>query len=187
MSGRFALLDRDGTINEERDHLGHPDEVELIPGAAAAIRRLRDDLGFGVVCLTNQAEIGRGRLAWATLEAIHTRLDTLLRAEKAWLDGVFVCPHRPEDNCSCRKPAPGLALQAASRFGFEPSDAVVVGDHERDVGLGRAIGATTVLVLTGHGAQEVARAGEEADHVAADLAQAVAIIASLEWARGRSA
>jgi D-glycero-D-manno-heptose 1,7-bisphosphate phosphatase len=184
MSRRFVLLDRDGTINEERDHLADPEEVVLIPGAARAIRALRDELDYGIVCLTNQADVGRGRLPPATLDAINARLEALLGADGARLDAVLVCPHRPEDACGCRKPAPGLALEAASRFGFDPSSAFVIGDHARDVGVGHAIGATTILVRTGHGNEEVERAGAHADHVVSDLAAAVDIIASLDGARG---
>jgi D-glycero-D-manno-heptose 1,7-bisphosphate phosphatase len=183
MSRRFVLLDRDGTINEDREHLADPDEVALIPGAARAIRTLRDELDYGIVCVTNQADVGRGRLPRSTLDEINARLEALLEADGARLDAIFVCPHRPEDGCGCRKPATGLALQATTRFGFDPSSAFVIGDHAGDVGLGKAIGATTVLVLTGHGHEEVERVDVRADHVVPDLVAAVAIIASLEGAR----
>jgi D-glycero-D-manno-heptose 1,7-bisphosphate phosphatase len=176
---RFALVDRDGTINEERHHLADPDDVVLLPGAADALVRLRDELGMGIVVVTNQAEIGRGNLRPERLEEIHGRLRTLLATEGATVDGIFVCPHAPEDGCDCRKPAPGLALAAAARFGFDPTGAFVVGDHAGDMGMGRAIGATTVFVRTGHGPEEEVAARPLADHVAADLGEAVAIIAAL--------
>jgi D-glycero-D-manno-heptose 1,7-bisphosphate phosphatase len=175
---RFALVDRDGTINEERHHLADPDDVALIPGAAGALVRLRDDLGMGVAIVTNQAEIGRGHLSPERLDAIHARLLELLEREGATVDGIFVCPHAPEEGCSCRKPAPGLAMQASERFAFKPAEAIVIGDHARDMGMGRAIGATTVFVRTGHGRDEEAAAVPLADHVADDLAGAVAIIAA---------
>jgi D-glycero-D-manno-heptose 1,7-bisphosphate phosphatase len=176
---RFALLDRDGTINTEVDHLSDPDELVLIPGSAAAIRRLREDLGLGIVVVTNQANVGRGLLSTGQLDAIHERLRSMLAAEGATVDAIFVCPHAPEDDCACRKPRPGMALEATERFGFDPADAFVVGDHAGDVGTGRAIGATTFLVMTGHGPAEVERAREDADHVVPDLAAAVDIIAGL--------
>jgi D-glycero-D-manno-heptose 1,7-bisphosphate phosphatase len=175
---RFALLDRDGTINVERDHLSDPDELELIPGAAPAIQRLRT-LGLGLVVVTNQANVGRGLLAPERLEQIHDRLISMLAAEGATVDAILSCPHAPEDGCACRKPAPGLAIQAAERFGFEPSRAFVVGDHAGDMGMGRAIGATTLFVLTGHGADELADAAALADHVVPDLSAAADIIARL--------
>jgi D-glycero-D-manno-heptose 1,7-bisphosphate phosphatase len=175
---RFALVDRDGTINEERHHLATPDEVALIPGSADALVRLRD-MGLGIVVVTNQAEVGRGHLAPAELDRINERLRTLLAEHGAVVDAIEVCPHRPEDGCDCRKPKPGMALRAAERLGFEPDASVVIGDHLADLGMGRAIGATTILVRTGHGADAEPEAGALADHVADDLAGAVAIIAGL--------
>lgn len=175
---RFALLDRDGTINEERHHLASADEVELIPGAADAIVKLRD-LGLGIVVVTNQAEVGRGNLDIADLDRIHERMSALLADHGATVDAIEVCPHRPEDVCDCRKPRPGMALRAAARLGFAPDATVVVGDHLADLGMGRAIGATTILVRTGHGAEAEADADGLADHVADDLPGAVAIIAGL--------
>jgi D-glycero-D-manno-heptose 1,7-bisphosphate phosphatase len=181
---RFALVDRDGTINEERDHLRDPDAVALIPGAASALVRLRDELGVGIVVVTNQADVGRGILSMADLERINERLLTLLGAEGASIDAIEVCPHRPDEGCPCRKPAPGMALRAAQRLGFDPADSVVIGDHASDVGMGRAIGATTVLVRTGHGRAQEADAAPLATHVADDLAGAVAIIAGLPASEG---
>lgn len=179
MTRRFVLVDRDGTINEERHHLSHPDEVALIPGAADALVRLRDELGMGIVVVTNQAEIGRGNLDPATLEAIHDRLRAVLAERGATVDAILVCPHAPEDACRCRKPQPGLGEQAIARFGFDAADAFVIGDHAGDMGMGRAIGATTVFVRTGHGSEEAGVALPLADHVADDLRAAAAIIAGL--------
>jgi len=174
---RFVLLDRDGTINEEVGHLADPDELRLIPGSADAIRRLRD-LGLGIVVVTNQANVGRGLLPPVELERVHERLRKMLAAEGVEVDAILHCPHAPEDGCRCRKPAPGMALDAAARFGFDPAESFVVGDHAGDVGMGRAVGATTFLVLTGHGVGERAKAGGDADHVVADLAAATDIIAA---------
>ncbi|HEY6566576.1 MAG TPA: HAD family hydrolase [Actinomycetota bacterium] len=179
MTGRrFALLDRDGTINVEVDHLDEPDQLELLPGAAAAIRRLRE-LGLGIAIVTNQAQVGRGLLTPDQLTRIHERLRSMLAEQDATVDAVLFCPHPPEDGCDCRKPLPGMAVEAADRFGFDPAEAFVVGDHASDMGMGRAIGARTILVLTGHGAHERARGGAIADHVVADLAAAVDIIAGI--------
>jgi len=176
---RFALVDRDGTIIEERHHLDDPDGVALLTGASEALIRLRDELGMGIVIVTNQADVGRGLLAPDRLTSIHERLIELLTADGASVDAILVCPHAPEEGCDCRKPAPGLARQAATRFAFEPRDAFVIGDHAGDMGMGRAVGATTVFVRTGHGAEEEVPARPLADHIAEDLPGAVAIIASL--------
>jgi D-glycero-D-manno-heptose 1,7-bisphosphate phosphatase len=178
---RFVLLDRDGTINEEVGHLSDPSDLRLIPGSADAIRRLRS-AGLGVVIVTNQANVGRGLLSTDALEEIHARLRTMLDAEGTQVDAILHCPHAPEEGCDCRKPAPGMAVDAAARFSFDVAQAYVIGDHAGDAGMGRAIGATTFLVLTGHGVEE--REGVErdglADHVVADLAAAADIITALE-------
>jgi D-glycero-D-manno-heptose 1,7-bisphosphate phosphatase len=176
---RFALVDRDGTINEERHHLATAAEVALIAGSADALVRLRDEIGMGIVVVTNQAEVGRGNLDASELDRIHDRLRSLLAEHGAAVDAIEVCPHAPDDACDCRKPQPGMALRAAARLGFDPSEAVVVGDHLADLGMGRAIGATTILVRTGHGADSEPAAGDLADHVADDLGGAVTIIAGL--------
>ncbi|HEX3299333.1 MAG TPA: HAD family hydrolase [Actinomycetota bacterium] len=178
MTRRFALVDRDGTINEERHHLATEDEVALIDGSAEALVRLRE-LGFGIVVVTNQAEVGRGNLEVAQLDRINERLRVLLADGGATVDAIEVCPHRPEDRCECRKPQPGMALRAAERLGFAPGESVVIGDHLADLGMGRAIGATTILVRTGHGAAAEREASYLADHVTDDLTGAVAIIAGL--------
>jgi D-glycero-D-manno-heptose 1,7-bisphosphate phosphatase len=175
---RFALVDRDGTINVEVEHLGDPSQLVLIPGSAAAIRRLRE-LGLGIVVVTNQAQVGRGLLDPDRLASIHERLRSMLAEQDATVEAILYCPHLPEDDCDCRKPQPGMALDAVERFGFDPAKAFVVGDHAGDMGMGRAIGATTILVLTGHGEQERERAKGMANHVAQDLAVAVGIIAGI--------
>jgi D-glycero-D-manno-heptose 1,7-bisphosphate phosphatase len=172
---RYVLLDRDGTINEEIGYVLSPAELRLIPGAAAAIRRL-NELGLGVVVVTNQSPIGRGWMTEQDLAAVHDRLRDLLRAEGAAVDAIEHCPHAPGTGCRCRKPATGLVERAASRLGFHPSQAFVVGDHAGDMAMGRAVGARTVFVLTGHGPEERPAAEPFADHVVPDLGAAVDVI-----------
>lgn len=171
---RFVLIDRDGTLNVEKNYLSDPAELELIPGAAAAIQRLRA-AGFGVVVVTNQSGIARGYFDLNRLDAIHARLRELLAAEGAAVDGIYICPHGPDDDCTCRKPLPGMIKQAMAEHGFDPRAAVVIGDKEADVELGRGVGATTFLVRTGHGRKTEAK-GSNADHVVEDLPAAVNVI-----------
>jgi D-glycero-D-manno-heptose 1,7-bisphosphate phosphatase len=175
---RFVLLDRDGTLIVEKHYLADPDQVELIAGAADGLRRLaaRD---LGLVVVTNQSGIGRGFFDTARLAQIHERMLSQLRAEGVALDGIFFCPHHPDLACACRKPQTGLALRAAAELGFEPASAFVVGDMASDIGLGRALGATTLLVRTGHGAETLARGEARPDHVVADLREAAERIESL--------
>jgi len=176
---RFVLLDRDGTINVEKGYLLDPDELELVPGAIEALRELTS-LGLGMVVVTNQSPLGRGLLTPDGLERIHDRLRELLHAEGVPLLGIYVCPHRPDDGCDCRKPAPGLALRAADEHGFDLRRAFVVGDHRSDVEMGRRVGATTILLRTGHGVEELERgAAAFADHVVDDLPAAAAVIGDL--------
>lgn len=166
-----ALLDRDGTIIVERDYLGDPAGVELIPGAAAALRRLAA-MGYALVVLTNQSGVARGYFGLDDVARVHGRLEALLAAEGVRLDGVYICPHGPTDACDCRKPLPGMAHAAARDLGLDLARSVMIGDKKVDLDLGRAVGARAVLVRTGHGAKEEAKAAPAADFVADDLAAA---------------
>jgi len=172
---RFALIDRDGTINVEKHYLSDPDHLELLPGAGEAIARL-NKAGWGVVIITNQSGIGRGYFDLERLGEIHERLAQLLDAHGAHVDGIEICHHAPEDDCICRKPLPGMALRAAERLGFDPKQAVMIGDKEADVGLGHSVGAISYLVRTGYGKSH--EATTKADHVVDDLAAAVDILLS---------
>jgi len=173
---RFVLLDRDGTINEEVGYVMHPDELRLLPGVRDALRQLQG-LGLGLVVVTNQTPVGRGAMTADELEAIHERLRLLLADSGVSLDGIEACPHRRDDGCDCRKPATGLVERAARIHGFDPAASWLVGDHSTDMLLGRAVGARTILVLTGHGEEELASgAGEFADAVVAGLPDAADLI-----------
>ena len=147
---KLILLDRDGTVNEEVHYLARPEQLNLIPGVAAGIRQF-NQARFAVAIVTNQSGVARGYLSVTTLESIHQRLRELLAAEGAVIDGIFFCPHLPSDECSCRKPQPQLAHHAAHEIGTTLEGAIVIGDKECDVLLGKAIQATTILVRTGHG------------------------------------
>jgi D-glycero-D-manno-heptose 1,7-bisphosphate phosphatase len=173
MAKRFVLIDRDGTINVEKHYLSDPADLVLIDGVGAAIRRL-NDAGYGVAVITNQSGIARGYFDMTRLDAIHARLADLLAAEGASVDGIYLCPHGPDDDCGCRKPLPGMVQQAVAEHGFDPGQAFMVGDKEVDIGLGHAVGATTFLVRTGYGKKY--EATTKADHVVDDLGGAVDLI-----------
>lgn len=175
---RFVALDRDGTIIVERHYLSDPDLVELLPGAASGLRQLRE-LGLGLVVVTNQSPIGRGYFDETRLELIHQRLVELLAAEGVELDGVYFCPHTPDDNCSCRKPRPGMLKLAAQELNFELPDCFVIGDNTCDIELGRRVRATTFLVRTGYGAQVAAESVASPDYVVDDLQGAAQVIERL--------
>jgi len=173
---RFVLLDRDGTIMVDRHYLADPTGVELLPGAAAGLRRLRD-LGLGLAVVTNQSGLARGLMTAEQVAAVNQRLRELLFAEGITLDGIYLCPHAPEDRCFCRKPAIGLAMQAARDLGFDPAEAFVIGDKASDIVLARNLRARAILVRTGNGRQTERSGNCAPDAIVDDLADAAAWIA----------
>lgn len=172
-AGRAAvLLDRDGTIIHERHYLADPDGVELIPGAAEALRDLAGH-GFALVVVTNQSGIARGLIRPDQYVAVERRLNELLEEQGVRLDATFHCPHHPEWSgpCDCRKPAPGLYLRAADALGLELSRSYYIGDKVGDVLPAQRFGGTGFLVRTGHGAEQ-ATSAPDGVHVVDDLASA---------------
>lgn len=171
---RLIILDRDGVINEDSDdYIKSPDEYIPIPGSLEAIARL-NQAGYTVVVATNQSGIGRGYFDLPTLEAMHDKLRSLLAAVHGRIDGIFYCPHTPDDQCECRKPRPGLYQQIASHFGISLAGVPVIGDSLRDIDAARAVGAKPVLVRTGKGLRTL-QSGEGLDDIPVydDLADAV--------------
>jgi D-glycero-D-manno-heptose 1,7-bisphosphate phosphatase len=153
------LLDRDGTLIEERHYLRDPEQVVLVPGAAEPMRRLAE-LGCRFFLASNQSGIGRGLLTTDDYLAVHARLEGLLQSEGITLTGAAFCPHGPAEGCPCRKPLTGMWTELSARFGLHPESTVMIGDKAADIAFGRAIGcAETVLVLTGHGRDEAIKLG----------------------------
>lgn len=172
-----AFLDRDGTINREVDYLAHPDDLELLPGAADAVARL-NRAGLQVIVVTNQSGVARGKLDEEMLSRIHARLDELLVESGAHVDAYYACPHHPEHGgpryrraCDCRKPLPGMLLAAAADHELDLAGSWMVGDSLRDVEAGLAAGTRAILVATG----KPDRLEEESERVlaAASLSAAV--------------
>lgn len=174
-SRRMVLLDRDGTVCVERGYVDDPDQIELLPGAAAGLRKLRM-LGMGLILVTNQSAVGRGYLTFQQLDRIHSRLKEMLRAESVAFDAIYVCPHRPDEGCECRKPAPGMVLTAVRELAFEPRACFVIGDKPSDVELATGIGATSLLVTTGYGQETLAQRQTEADYAVDSLMEAAEVI-----------
>ena len=174
---RFVVLDRDGTINAERKYLSSPHQVELLPRASAGLRLLLD-LGLRLIVVTNQSGVGRGYYDMAQVEKTHSRLGELLAADHVELDGIYFCPHTPEDDCDCRKPRTGLLEQAAGELGFCAREGFVIGDKPCDIDLGKAVGAITVLVRTGYGAEYESAGTVSPDFIADDLLEAAEWIGS---------
>jgi histidinol-phosphate phosphatase family protein len=170
-----AFLDRDGTIIRDASYVRDPGDVELLPGAAAAIRRL-NDAGIPVIVVTNQSGIARGWLDLAEYNAVRARLDGLLRDESAHIDATYMCPHHPDVSgpCDCRKPALGMYRQAIGEHGLDPSRSLFVGDRWRDVAPAAALGGRAIMLDTSSTpAEDRERARAEAIEVASTLRDAV--------------
>ena len=178
MKRRFVVLDRDGTIIEECSYLSDRDQIKLIPGAAAALRKLKE-MGLGLTVITNQSGVGRGYFDEQRLREIHERLFQIIALEGVQLDGLYYCPHRPEDECLCRKPTITLMKKASEELRFDLHRSFVIGDKMSDIEMGRQAGAKTFLVRTGHGTQVAGGQGPSPDYIVADLAEAAEMIAVL--------
>ena len=179
---KLVILDRDGTINQDRDDfVKSPEEWVPLPGALQAIARL-NHAGWHVVIASNQSGLGRGLFDVAALNAMHDKLHKLLAAEGGRVDAIFYCPHTPEDACHCRKPQPGLFEQIGQRFGVSLKGVPAVGDSLRDLLAASAAGCDTHLVLTGKSAGlspvQAAQGLPEGARVHADLSAFVQALLS---------
>lgn len=176
----LVILDRDGVINREsRLFVTSPDEWVPLPGSIAAIAAL-SKAGFTVTVASNQSGLARGLFDSAALELMHEKMRALVAAEGGHIDRVVVCPHGPDDDCSCRKPKPGMLLQLGDHYGVSLAGVPVIGDSLRDLEAAVGVGARPILVRTGNGRDTerlltVEFAGVE---VFDDLRAAVAFLAS---------
>lgn len=159
---RAVFLDRDGTINRHVGFVTHPDQLELLPRAAEAIRCL-NERHIPVIIITNQPVVARGEVSEAELAKIHDRLGTLLAEHGAFVNDIFYCPHHPDGGfagevvalkrvCDCRKPAPGLLLQAAQKYNVDLAASFMIGDSARDVEAGKNAGCRTAAIGDIYGA-----------------------------------
>jgi D-glycero-D-manno-heptose 1,7-bisphosphate phosphatase len=155
-----VFLDRDGTINIEKQYLFRVEDLELLPGAAEGIALLCR-AGYRIIVASNQSGIGRGYYTEDDVQHLHRHLDQILNQYGAWVDAYYYCPHHPEQaigefrtECDCRKPLPGMLLQAAADLEVELASSFMVGDKLVDVHAGRAAGCIPILVRTGYGAAE---------------------------------
>jgi D-glycero-D-manno-heptose 1,7-bisphosphate phosphatase len=153
-----VFLDRDGTINVEKDYLYRIEDFEFTPGAIEGIKLL-NDAGYLVIVVTNQSGVARGYYGEADIERLHNAIDQLLKVAGARVDGWYYCPHHTAGNhpynqeCRCRKPLPGMLLTAASEQAVDLSRSWIVGDKVADIQAGVAAGCKPVLVLTGYGVE----------------------------------
>ncbi len=153
MNIKLIILDRDGTINYDRDdYVKSVQEWQPLPGAIQAISKL-NHAGWHVVVASNQSGLGRGLFDVETLNAMHSKMNKLLAAEGGRIDAIFYCPHTPEDKCNCRKPLSGLFTQIGERYAIDMRGVPAVGDSLRDLQASEKVGCEPHLVLTGKGEQ----------------------------------
>ena len=154
---KAIFLDRDGTINKYVGFLRDINEFELIDGVSKAIKMINQS-GYLAIVVTNQPVIARGEVSWEELHEIHKKMETLLGKDGAYIDGMYICPHHPDKgfegerpeykfDCDCRKPKPGLLLQAAKDFNINLSQSYMIGDSERDVEAGKAAGCKESIMV----------------------------------------
>jgi D-glycero-D-manno-heptose 1,7-bisphosphate phosphatase len=174
---RLVVLDRDGVINRESpDFIRTPAEWVPLPGSIQAMADLTR-AGFDVVVASNQSGVGRGLFTADTLAAIHARMTATVEAAGGRLAGIFVCPHRPEDACDCRKPRAGLMQQIEANFGLSLRGRPVIGDSYRDLEAAWRVSARAMLVRSGNGAEtERLLDAAAAVEVFPDLAAAAALL-----------
>ena len=145
---KAVFLDRDGTIAEDVHYCRRVEDFELFPTVPEAIKLLNDN-GFKVVVVTNQSGIARGYFTEETLAQIHQKMKDELAKHGAHVDGIYYCPHHPDDGCDCRKPGTALFRKAALDLDIDTKTSYVVGDMQMDIDAGKALGCRTILVTTG--------------------------------------
>jgi D-glycero-D-manno-heptose 1,7-bisphosphate phosphatase len=173
MLQKVVFLDRDGVINRDSpDYIKSLKEFEFLPGTLEALRRLTER-GFTCIVITNQSAPARDLMSSETLDAIHFHLCAAVAAAGGRILDIFVCPHLPAADCSCRKPKPGLLFAAQQKYRIDFSSAVMIGDSTKDIECALNAGVrTTILVQTGNGekaARELSARKLFPDFIAQDL------------------
>jgi D-glycero-D-manno-heptose 1,7-bisphosphate phosphatase len=155
-----VFLDRDGTINEEMGYINHPDRFVIFPFIPEAIR-IFNALDFKVIIISNQSGVARGYFSETLVKTIHQMLKDVLVASNAKIDAIYYCPHHPAEgaeayriDCTCRKPKPGMVLQAVEEHGIDLANSYMIGDRFRDIQFAKTLELASAMVLTGYGKGE---------------------------------
>lgn len=168
---RAVFLDRDGTIAEDVHYCRRVEDFEILPTVPQGIRLLNEH-GFRIIVITNQSGLARGYFTEETLSCIHDKMKAELGIHSARVDAIYSCPHHPDEGCECRKPKPGLLLQAAEEMGIALQFSYMIGDHEKDIEAGRAAGCKTLFVTTGPNQENGSRQSISPDYIANNLYEA---------------
>jgi D-glycero-D-manno-heptose 1,7-bisphosphate phosphatase len=172
-TGRPVILDRDGTIVIDRHYLSDADGLAFLPGAAEGLRLMYSQ-GCRLIVITNQSGVGRGMFTLDALDRMNIRLAQMVEQAGARLEKIYYCPHRPEDQCLCRKPGTHLMSEATLELGFVSGEAVVIGDKTSDIEFGRRCGAATMLIVEDPADPRARSTG--ADHLVRNLLEAAMIL-----------
>ena len=172
---KWIIVDRDGTLIVEKNYLHCVEDIELLPGAAEGLRLL-EEAGCNIIVASNQSGVGRGYFSSDEVVSVNNAVADMFKNEGANIKDFFFCPHKPSDNCCCRKPLTGLAEQAMTKYNFSVEDIVcVIGDKSSDIGLGKNLGRPAVLVMTGYGNEEFKK-GVRGTYNTGDLSEAAFLI-----------
>lgn len=143
---RAIFLDRDGVINKKRDdYVKSINELEIFPFVASAIKKL-NNANFKVVVITNQSAVNRNIITHKKVEQIHLTIQNYLKKNQSFIDAFYYCPHRPDENCICRKPKPGLLIKAIQDFKINPKESWMIGDSNSDLESGRLVGCNVMKI-----------------------------------------
>ncbi len=166
---KCIFLDRDGNINVEKDYLHRVEDFEFEEGALEAIK-IFSESEYLIVVVTNQSGVARGYYSEEDVKTLHDYLDRRVRETGGRVDGYYYCPHHPEKgigdykkDCGCRKPEPGMFLEAKRDLDIDFENSIMVGDKMSDVEAGRRLGMRGILVRTGHGKSEEVKAGRDVE------------------------
>lgn len=171
--GRALFLDRDGTVIHDLHYLADPEKVSFLPGVHRALITLQQK-GYALVSVSNQSGIGRGIITEEQARSVEARILAEFRAAGVGMTGSYVCPHAPEEGCACRKPLPGMLLQAARDLDLDLSQSWMIGDKMTDVAAGTAAGCRTVLINRKHGDRDLP--GLSAEFTCRDWDETCAVI-----------
>ncbi len=148
MSRRCVFIDRDDTIAKDVPYCDSPDKFNLFPGIPGQIKRL-NDAGYLVIVITNQSGIGRGYFTEDTLKKIHEKMMSEIESAGGHLDAIYYCPHRPDENCQCRKPKTLMGERAVKDFDIDVSGSFMIGDSDADMAFGNGLGCTPLRIEEG--------------------------------------